>query len=147
MPKISKVMKKDGKVTFDGPEVKKRERFAPPTQKHKVKKGKGSYDRKPPKEEDAEYKEGETSEIKKAHLDALRKKNKKNKKDLPLPKETKLRKLKPSDFEELRESASIIKFLEAIMTEDHAKAHKYLKDTINHKIQERISKEIEKPLF
>jgi len=146
MPKISKVMKKDGKVTFDGPEVKKRERFAPPTQKHKAKKGKGSYDRKPP-EEDAEYKEGETSEIKKAHLDALRKKNKKNKKDLPLPKETKLRKLKPSDFEELGESASIIKFLEAIMTEDHAKAHKYLKDTINHKIQERISKEIEKPLF
>jgi hypothetical protein len=33
------------------------------------------------------------------------------------------------------------------MTEDHAKAHKYLKDTINKKIQEKISQEIEKPLF
>ena len=49
--------------------------------------------------------------------------------------------------EELNESASIIKFIEAIMTEDHAKAHKYLKDTINRKIQEKISQEIEKPLF
>ncbi len=49
--------------------------------------------------------------------------------------------------EGLNESASIIKFIEAIMTEDHAKAHKYLKDTINKKIQEKISQEIEKPLF
>jgi len=147
MGKTFKDMKKDGKVTLDGPKVKDRKPFAPGTQKHKAKKGKGSYDRNKPPEEDAEYKEGETSEIKKAHLDALRKKNKKNKKDLPLPKETKLRKLKPSDFEELGESASIIKFIEAIMTEDHANAHKYLKDTINKKIQEKISQEIEKPLF
>lgn len=48
---------------------------------------------------------------------------------------------------DLQESASIIKFIEAIMTKDHAKAHAYLKDTVNQKIQQRISQEIEKPLF
>lgn len=48
---------------------------------------------------------------------------------------------------DIQESASIIRFIEAIMTENHADAHKYLRDTINQKIQQRISKEIEKPLF
>lgn len=98
MGKTFKDMKQDGKVTLDGPKVKDRKPFAPGTQKHKAKKGKGSYDRKPPEEI-------------------------------------------------VGESASIVKFIEAIMTEDHAKAHKYLKDTINKKIQEKISQEIEKPLF
>ena len=71
----------------------------------------------------------------------------KNKKLSP-PKQNKLEGgLQKRLKKELNESASIIKFIEAIMTEDHAKAHKYLKDTINKKIQEKISQEIEKPLF
>jgi len=44
--KASKKMKKDGKITMDAPKVKERKHFAPTTQKHKTKKGKGSYDRK-----------------------------------------------------------------------------------------------------
>jgi hypothetical protein len=48
---------------------------------------------------------------------------------------------------DIQESASIIKFIEAIMTNNHAEAHAYLKNTINQKIQQQISKEIEKPLF
>lgn len=43
---ISKKMKKDGKITVKGPEVKERKKFAPASQTHKPKKGKGSYDRK-----------------------------------------------------------------------------------------------------
>lgn len=152
MGKITKNMKKDGKITFDGPKVKDRIPFAPATQRHKAEKGKGGYVRKKKVDEDEQsieqsrkYKKGETSEIKKAHLDALRERNKGKK--LPPPEKTELRKLKPSDFEGLGESTSIIKFIEAIMTEDHANAHEYLKSTINQKIQQRISQEIEKPLF
>jgi hypothetical protein len=184
MGKTFKDMKKEGKVTLDGPKVKDRKAFAPSTRKHKAEKGKGSYNRKKPREEDAEFKKDETSEVKKADLERMREENKGKK--LSPPEQAKLKKLKGSDFEmsevkkadlermrkenkgkklsppkqtklkgglqktlkkELNESASIIKFIEAIMTEDHAKAHKYLKDTINKKIQEKISQEIEKPLF
>jgi hypothetical protein len=48
---------------------------------------------------------------------------------------------------DLQESASAIKFIEAIMTKNHAEAHSYLKNMINQKIQQKISREIEKPLF
>ena len=57
MGKITKKMKKEGKVTFDGPKVKDRIPFAPATQRHKAEKGKGSYNRKnkpPTAVEDAE---------------------------------------------------------------------------------------------
>jgi hypothetical protein len=152
MGKTFKDMKKDGKVTLDGPKVKDRKPFAPGTQKHKAKKGKGSYDRKPP-EEDAEFKKGETSEAKKDSLRRMREENK-NKREENKGKELhhgQKMEMKGGLQKKLKEifgeSASIVKFIEAIMTEDHAKAHKYLKDTINKKIQEKISQEIEKPLF
>lgn len=41
-----KDFKKKGKVELDAPKVKQRNAFAPPTKRHKSKKGKGSYDRK-----------------------------------------------------------------------------------------------------
>ena len=41
--KISKELKKSGKATFKGPQVKDRKKFAPPT---KVEKSKKSYNRK-----------------------------------------------------------------------------------------------------
>ena len=47
----------------------------------------------------------------------------------------------------VKESTNLHKFIEAIMTSNHAEAHKQLKDAINSKIQERIAQEIEKPLF
>lgn len=43
MKKISKQLKKTGKIIIDGPKVKSRKRSAPPVQVHKSKK---SYDRK-----------------------------------------------------------------------------------------------------
>ena len=43
---ISKQMREKGKVSFDGPEVKERKHFAPPTKTENPKKGKGSYNRK-----------------------------------------------------------------------------------------------------
>lgn len=142
---VTKKMKQGGgKAVFEGPKVKERKHFAPTTQKHKDK-TKYVRDKKPP-EEDAEFKKGETSEVKKDNLARMRKENKGKK--LPPPEQAKLKGgLQKTLKKELKESASIIKFIEAIMTEDHAKAHRYLKDTINQKIQERISQEIEKPLF
>ena len=47
----------------------------------------------------------------------------------------------------VKESTNLHKFIEAIMTSNHAQAHKQLKDAINSKIQKRIAQEIEKPLF
>lgn len=43
---ISKQMKKTGKATFKGPEVKERKKFAPATKVESPKRGKGSYNRK-----------------------------------------------------------------------------------------------------
>jgi stalled ribosome alternative rescue factor ArfA len=43
---ISKKMKTTGKVAFEGPKVKERKKFAPPTKVESPKKGKGSYNRK-----------------------------------------------------------------------------------------------------
>ncbi len=125
MGKTFKDFKKDGKVTLDGPKVKDRKPFAPTTQKHKAKKGKGSYERKKGVEEDEE---------KKACWEGYKKKGMKKKGDKMVNNCVK-------------ESVSILKFIEALMTENHAEAHKHLKDAINQKIQQRISKEIEKPLF
>lgn len=45
------------------------------------------------------------------------------------------------------ESVSISKFIEAIMTKNHAQAHKQLKNAINSKIQKRIAQEIDNSLF
>ena len=45
------------------------------------------------------------------------------------------------------ESHNLSKFIEAIMTSNHAQAHKQLKNAINSKIQKRIAQEIDKPLF
>lgn len=47
---VSKQLKAKGKAEFKGPEVKKREKFAPATKVETPKKGKGSYNRKDKKE-------------------------------------------------------------------------------------------------
>jgi hypothetical protein len=47
----------------------------------------------------------------------------------------------------VKESTDLSKFIEAIMTSDHAEAHKQLKKAVNDKIQKRIAQEIDKPLF
>jgi len=101
MGKTYKNLKKQGQHVFDGPKVKQRKRFAPPTKTEKPKTGKGSYNRGNPIDQD----------------------------------------------EDMKESTNFHKFIEAIMTSNHAEAHKQLKDAINSKIQERIAQEIEKPLF
>jgi hypothetical protein len=123
---LKKMKKGGGKATFEGPNVKERKPFAPPTQTHKSKKGKGSYDRKKPHSEDNEnpcWKGYEMVGMKK-----------KNGKEVP-------------NCVPVKESTSIIKFLEAIMSNNHAEAHEHLKNTINKKIQDKIVQEIETPLF
>jgi len=101
---VYKQMKKGGgKVAFDSPEVKERKHMPPPSNTHKPKKGKGSFERNKRVDQDEQNC--------------------------------------------VRESTNLSKFIEAIMTSNHAQAHKQLKDAINSKIQERIAQEIEKPLF
>ena len=105
---ISKELKKNGKVTFDGPEVKQRKHFAPATKKDKPKKGKGAYNRKNALEQDA-FEQDEQLVVK--------------------------------------EETNISAMIDNIMQKNYADAYKYLKDTVTLKIQERISKEIDTPLF
>lgn len=49
--------------------------------------------------------------------------------------------------ENLKESTLLSSMIEAIMTQDHAKAHNCLKDAVNFKVAQRISQEINTPLF
>lgn len=201
---VYKQMKKNnGKVAFDGPEVKQRKRFAPVTKtessgkqyKRKSKYGDGF------KNEDNE--ENLSNRISKAlekypdgeevTIDSLKKEFKKRGYDLksfdkesrdnmfkkPIKNngkngkngnKTKIKKPPEEDNEkcwkgykkqgtkekrgktvnncvEVKESTDLSKFIEAIMTSDHAEAHKQLKNAINSKIQKRIAQEIDNPLF
>lgn len=122
--KSYKDLKKDGKVTLDSPKVKERKKFAPATKAEKVKKGKGSYNRKNAFEEDEE----------KTCWKGYEKKGTKKKSGKTVNNCVK-------------ESTNICNFLEALITKDHAKAHEYLKKTINDKLKMRIEQEIDTPLF
>lgn len=127
MGKTYKDLKKQGQHVFDGPKVKQRKRFAPATKTEKPKMGKGSYNRGNPIDEDEQLPDP-PSEI---FVDEKNLKKKKGKKTV----------------EHMKESTNLSKFIEAIMTSNHAEAHKQLKDAVNSKIQQRIAQEIEKPLF
>ena len=125
MGKTYKDLKKQGKHVFDGPKVKQRKHFAPATKTERPKKGKGSYDRGEAFDEDEE---------KKDCWDGYEKKGTKKKGGKTVNNCVK-------------ESLDLSKFIEAIMTNDHAQAHKQLKDAVNFKIQQRIAQEIDNPLF
>ncbi len=131
---ISKELKKNGKVVFDGPEVKQRKHFAPATKTDKPKKGKGSYDRKNAFEEDEQLPDP-PSEI---HVSKEHFKKKKAKKTA---------KMQPKKVVSEDTETNISKMIEAIIRKNHADADKYLKDVINSKIKMRINQEIDKPLF
>lgn len=132
MGKTYRDLKKQGKHVFEGPKVKERKAFAPATKTEKPKRGKGSYDRKNAFEEDEENKPEDEQD--KACWDGYVKKGTKKKGGKTVNNCVK-------------ESASIIKFIEAIITENPSEAHKHLKDAVNQKLQTKISQEIEKPLF
>lgn len=123
MGKTFKDLKKHGKEVLNVSKKKERKPFAPATKKEKPKKGKGSYERENAAEEDEE---------KKACWNGYKKKGMKKKGD----------KMVNNCIEE-----SITKFIEAIMTENHADAHKYLVATVNQKLRDKIAEEIKKPLF
>jgi len=167
MGKTYKDLKKQGKHVFDGPEVKQRKHFAPATKTEKPKKGKGSYNRGKDSEE-AEESEDDQDLGEVPPNPNYKKEEKLGSVPLgggyvkPKPKKKSLGKRiadkfvnrsvsggkKPHNKNALRrESTNLSKFIEAIMTSNHAQAHKQLKDAINSKIQERIAQEIEKPLF
>ena len=124
---LKKVKEGNGKATFDGPKVKERKKFAPATKVEKPKKGKGAFNRKNAFDEDEE---------KKACWKGYEKKGTKKKGDKKVP-----------NCVEVKESALIVKMLDSIFEKNYADAHKYLKDTINLKIQQKISKEIDTPIF
>jgi hypothetical protein len=125
MGKKYKDLKKDGKVTLDAPKSKERKHFAPPTKTHPAKKGKGSYDRKKDHDEDNEEK---------ACWKGYKKVGTKKKGGRTV-----------NDCVKVNES--VTKFVEAVMANEHSTAHRYLKQIINKKLQNRIKKEIETPLF
>lgn len=125
MGKTYKDLKKQGNHVFEGPEVKQRKHFAPATKTEKPKKGKGSFKRKKGFDED---------EQEKNCWDGYKKQGTKKKGGKTVNNCVK-------------ESTNLSKFIEAIMTNDYAEAHKSLKQTINSKIQNRIAQEIDNPLF
>lgn len=49
--------------------------------------------------------------------------------------------------EQVSESTKIHKFIDDVMSKNYSSANKYLKSVILDKIQEKIQKEINKPLF
>jgi hypothetical protein len=121
---FKKVKEGGGKALFDGPEKKERKGFAPPSKAHQPKKGKNSYKRKKVEDEDEEK-----SCWKGYKKDGTKKKGGKTVNNC------------------VKESKSIVMFIDALMNEDNAKAHKYLQDAINIKLRNRIEKEINTPLF
>lgn len=123
--KISKEMKKKGKVSFDAPNKKERKNMPPPTQKHKKKKGKGSYDRK---KEDVE--EDEENPCWKGYKQYGTKK--KNGKEVPNC---------------VKEQQIISRMVDCILEKNYSDAHKYLKEVLDSKTKNRIKEELTKPLF
>lgn len=123
---LKKMKEGCGKVAFEGPKVKERKRFAPATKVEKPKKGKGSFARKKAEDEDEE----------KSCWKGYQKKGMKKKGDKTVP-----------NCVEVKEQTSIASMIDSIMQKNYAQANKYLKDTINNKISNRIEKEIDTPLF
>ncbi len=121
---IGKQMRKEGKATFKGPNVKERKPFAPPTQTHKSAK---AYDRK--KSKNAFEEDEEKSCWKGYEKKGMKKKGKKTVPNC------------------VKESTAIADFISALMTGDQAQAHKHLKDALNAKIAKRIASEIDTPIF
>jgi hypothetical protein len=124
MGKTYKDMQKTGKHVFDGPKVKDRKRFAPATKVEKPKKGKGSFERNKRIPEEAEEK--------KDCWDGYKKQGTKKKGGRTVNNCVK---------------ESVIKFVDATLDKNYAKASAYLKDAIQKKLQLRIQNEINKPLF
>jgi hypothetical protein len=123
--KISKEIKEKGKVSFDGPKVKERKHFAPPTKTDKPKKGKGSYDRKNAFGEDEE---GEDC------WDGYKKKGTKKKSGKTVNNCVK-------------ESTEVQSFIDCVIEKEHSKAFDHLKKIVELKLAALIEKEIDKPLF
>jgi hypothetical protein len=149
MGKTYKDMKKSGKHSFEGPNVKDRKKFAPATKVEKPKKGKGSFERDKSTDEDEELgvvplKGGKSVASKRKVVfgdeDGVPMKDGSKPKRRPLEGKRKNR-------YEFNESVHLINFIEAIITKNHAEAHEHLKNAVNEKLQERIAQEINTPLF
>jgi hypothetical protein len=182
MPKITQEISKNGKAAFtkkvNSPTDKGRGVMPPPSKAHKKGKGKGSYDRKNPFENEENLSDRISKELEKypdgeeVTIDSLKKEFNKRGGVPKMDKKSYDKLIKKRGMEEeekacwdgykkqgtkkkggknvnncVEESTNLHKFIEAIMTSNHAEAHKQLKDAINSKIQERIAQEIEKPLF
>lgn len=118
-----KDFKKSGKVSLDSPEKKDRKAFAPPTKKHKPKKGKGSYDRKKSEDEEDPCWDGYKQK-------GMKKKGKKQ---------------VPNCVKEQKEL--IASMIDSLLEKNYRQAHKYLESVMESKIEQKIKEELQKPLF
>jgi hypothetical protein len=126
---LSKQMKKSGKVTFKGPNVKDRKKFAPATKVETPKKGKGSYNRKNKNDEDEESKSCWKGYVKKGM---------KKKGDRKVPNCVK---------ESYEENATIHRFVNSVLSKNYSKADDYLKRIVEQKLAKKIKAELNTPLF
>jgi hypothetical protein len=152
----SKKLKEDGKITFDGPKTKGREKFIP-GKVDKVKKGPGSYDRKKEKEpeEDEEGVPLRKNDSRNLGTVPLKKDKKsedkftarKSAKELGKDPSRKTPKQIMAKENAVNENSDIINFINCIITKKYASANKYLNNAVESKIQKQIEAELETPLF
>jgi hypothetical protein len=168
--KISKQLKNSGKATFEGPQVKDRKKFAPPT---KVEKSKKTYNRtKNSLEEDEQY--GEVP-LKPDRFDKKSDKfqPRKSAKDVGKnPTRKTAKQIRGEEDEEkscwkgyekrgmkkkggkkvpncvaVNESKLIKDFIDNIIMKNYAQADKYLREVVELKVAQRLAKEVNTPLF
>lgn len=163
---ISKEIKKTGKVTFDGPNVKDRKKFAPATKVESPKKGKGSYNRRKGEEDEQDMgpvppQNPEHDSPKKKKLKATGRPSKRkvtfseyeddgNPNTVPLRRSEADRKNQRKPLGGMRlnfENKSIVKFIDSLLTKNYAAADKYIKQAVEYKFQDKIKQELSTPLF
>lgn len=127
---ISKQMKKTGKATIKGPQVKERKKFAPATKVEAPKKGKGSYNRtyEEPEEDNQE---------KKSCWKGYKKQGMKTKGG---------RRVNNCVKENVSQD-NIVNFIDSILSKNYASANKYIKQAVESKLQTKIEQELSTPLF
>jgi hypothetical protein len=160
---VAKQMRKTGKATIKGPEVKERKRFAPATKVEKPKKGKGSYNRKNAEEDE----EGLGTVPLRRDPAPAKKKLKFGKRKVDFPKEEytdngpgtvpNRRVRSDQEMKDMKkplggkrrysENTNIVKFIDSILSKNYAAADKYIKQTVECKLQSKIEQELSTPLF
>ena len=154
---VAKQIKKTGKATIKGPEVKERKKFAPAT---KVEPSGKNYKRKN-KGFDEDEELGEVplkrDPVKKSKIGPSKRKvvfsdyeDDGNPNTVPLKRseEDKKNQRKPLGGKRVNtENTNIAKFIDSILTKNYAEADKYIKQAVECKLEDKIKQELSTPLF